>query len=230
MVQMTLVALTQSLGRLESLEPALRSHGFAVIRVPLIRTSTLNVKLETIQTCPWWLIPSVATVEALKRLGADFAAHRFGAVGRATASAIRAAGGHVELIASEGNAASLAEMFLKLEPAESLQPVGLPCGDRTLSTLNDELTRAGIKTRTLTVYSSHTNPWPANAPQPDLIVLASPTATQALPEGVAARANLIALGATTAASVQARAWTCRVAREPTAESLLELILGLNLGS
>jgi uroporphyrinogen-III synthase len=62
-----------------------------------------------------------------------------------------------------------------------------------------------------------------------VIVLASPTATHALPERVAARAVLIALGSTTAASVQARGWTCRTAREPSVKALLELILESKLG-
>ena len=189
---------------------------------------TLPVSLEPLNACGWWLISSVATAQALGELGADFPAHRFGAVGRATAEAIRAAGGRVELIAPEGNAASLAQQFLaqqlNLERADQTQPVGLPRGDRALSSLNDELTRAGIMTRTLCVYSSQSNLWPTDAPQPDLIVLASPTATRALPEQVATRATLIALGPTTAASIRARGWTCRVAREPSVEALLELIL------
>jgi uroporphyrinogen-III synthase len=227
---MSLVALTQSLGRLETLEPRLKARGFQVLRVPLVRTVVLPTNLEPLRACPWWLISSVATVEALKTLGADFAAHRFGAVGQATASAIHVTGGRVDLIAPEGNAASLAQQFLMLEPSGRGEQVGLPCGDRTLSTLSDELTRAGIITHKLCVYSSQPNPWPLDVAQPDLIVLASPTAAHALPEHIAARASLIALGATTAASIHARGWTCRVAREPTAEALLELLPGLKLES
>ena len=224
---MTLVALTQSLGRLENLESSLCAHGLRVLRIPLVRTVTLPVSLEPLNTCRWWLISSVATVDALERLGADFAAHRFGALGRATANAIRAAAGEVGLIAPEGNATSLAQRFLMLERQDPSAAVGLPMGDRSLSTLNDTLTRAGITTQTLCVYSSQTNPWPTDAPQPDVIVLASPTATQALPERVAAHARLIALGKTTAASIQARGWTSRTAREPSVKALLELILESN---
>jgi uroporphyrinogen-III synthase len=224
---MTLVALTQSLGRLGNLESSLCAHGLKVLRIPLVRTVPLPVSLEALRACPWWLISSVASVEALETLGADFAAHRFGAVGRATANAIRAAGGEVGLIAPEGNATSLAQRFLMLERKDRSEAVGLPMGDRSLSTLKDTLTRAGIRTQTLCVYSSQTNPWPTDAPQPDVIVLASPTATHALPERVATRATLIALGKTTAASIQARGWTCRTAREPSLKALLELILESN---
>jgi uroporphyrinogen-III synthase len=224
---MTLVALTQSLGRLENLESSLSAHGLAVLRIPLVRTVPLPVSLEPLQACPWWLISSLATVEALETLGADFAAHRFGAVGRTTANAIRAAGGEVGLIAPEGNATSLAQRFLMLERTDRIEAVGLPMGDRSLSILNDTLTRAGIRTQTLCVYSSQTNSWPTDAPQPDVIVLASPTATHALPEQVAAQSRLIALGKTTAASLQARGWTCRTAREPSVKALLELILESN---
>jgi uroporphyrinogen-III synthase len=227
---MTLVALTQSLGRLDNLEASLCAHGLKVLRIPLVRTVPLPVSLEALQACTWWLISSVATVEALETLDADFAAHRFGAVGRATANAIRAAGGEVGLIAPEGNATSLAQRFLMLEHADRNEAVGLLMGDRSLSTLKDTLTRAGVTTQTLCVYSSQTNPWPTDAPQPDVIVLASPTATHALPEQVAARARLIALGKTTAASIQARGWTCRTAREPSFKALLELILESNLES
>ena len=221
---MKIIALTQSLGRLEALEPALRTRGFEILRIPLVRTVTLQVNLEPLDACAWWLISSVATVESLEFLGADFSKYRFAALGRATAEAIRVAGGRVELIAPEGNAASLAQQFLNLERTD--RPVGLPLGDRALSTLNDELTRAGITTRTLRVYSSQSNPWPSGVPQPDLIVLASPTATQALPEQVATRARLIALGPTTAASIRTRGWTCRVAGEPSTQALLELILSI----
>ena len=212
------------------LEASLLRHGLEVLRIPLVRTVPMPVSLDALHGCPWWLISSVATVEALTALNADFVAHRFGAVGRATASAIRAAGGLVELIAPEGNAASLATLFLSLEQVRYAQldpnspSVGLPIGDRALSTIHDQLTREGISTRTLCVYSSQINPWPKDAPQPDVIVLASPTATLGLPESVAARANLIALGPTTAASIRARGWTCRVARRPSVEALLELIL------
>jgi uroporphyrinogen-III synthase len=211
---MTLIALTQSLGRLEALEPALRDRAFEVLRVPLLRTVTLSVGLEPLDACAWWLISSVATVEALELLGADFSRYRFGAVGRATATRIRAAGGQVDLFAPEGNAASLAQQYLNLERLDQTEPVGLPLGDRALSTLNDTLAQAGISTHTLCVYSSQSNPWPTDSPQPDMIVLASPTATQALPEQVASRANLIALGPTTAASIRARGWTCQVNRAP----------------
>jgi uroporphyrinogen-III synthase len=221
---MTLVALTQSLGRLENLESSLCAHGLKVLRIPLVRTVPLPVSLEPLNACRWWLISSVATVEALETLGADFATHRFGALGRATVTAIRNAGGEVGLIAPEGNAASLAQRFLMLERKDRTEAVGLPMGDRSLSTLKDNLTRSGVKTQTLCVYSSQTNPWPTDAPQPDVIVLASPTATHALPEQVAARSRLIALGKTTAASIQARGWTCRTAREPSVKALLELIL------
>ena len=230
---MTRVALTQSLGRLEMLEASLLRHGLEVLRIPLVRTVPMAVSLESLHGCAWWLISSISSVEALLTLNADFAAHRFGAVGRATASAIRAAGGLVELVAPEGNAASLATQFLRLEVAANAQlgrdgqagaAVGLPVGDRALSTIQDQLTRVGVSTRTLCVYSSQINPWPKDAPQPDVIVLASPTATLGLPESVAARASLIALGPTTAASVRARGWTCRVARRPSVEALLELIL------
>ena len=218
------------------LEASLLRHGLEVLRVPLVRTVTMPVSLETLDGCPWWLISSVASVEALVSLNADFAAHRFGAVGRATASAIRAAGGLVELIAPEGNAASLATQFLRLERTQYVRAgqdaqlgqngaaVGLPLGDRALSTIQDQLTRAGVPTRTLCVYSSQINPWPTDAPQPEVIVLASPTATLGLPESVASQASLIALGPTTAASIQARGWTCRVARRPSVEALLELIV------
>jgi uroporphyrinogen-III synthase len=206
------------------LEASLRRHGLEVLRVPLLRTVPLAVSLEPLRDCPWWLISSVASVEALLALNADFTAHRFGAVGRATASAIRANGGQVELIAPEGNAASLAEQFLKLERRQHRMAVGLPLGDRALSTIHDKLTRAGVPTRALCVYSSQINPWPTDAPQPDVIVLASPTAVNGLPEIIAARASLIALGPTTAASIRARGWTCQEARKPSVEALLGLIV------
>lgn len=196
------VALTHSEGRLEGLENLLRSHGFEVMRVPLVQTRTLNkVSLGPIQNCPWWLFTSAAAVRAVKELGGSFAGHKLGAVGEATAKALLKAGGSVSLVSRESSGAGLAQAFL--ETGEK-GPVGIPQGNLALATLATLLQEVGLEVRPLVVYTTVSKPWPQNLPMPDVVVLGSPSAIQALPKAVAEEAQLIALGPSTARSLRER--------------------------
>lgn len=191
-----IVALTHSEGRLEGLESELQAQDFEVLRVPLIQTRTLaGVSLEPLQDCSWWLFTSGAAVRAVLELGGTLARHQLGAVGESTAEAIRSAGAEVALVSSAPEARSLAQSFLsRHEPG----PVGVPQGNLAAPTLVNLLLEGGLEVRALTVYTTVSRPWPPTLPQPDLVVLASPSAVEALPLAVASEAQLIALGPTTA--------------------------------
>ena len=245
------IALTHAEGRLIGLEQALEQRGFDVLRIPLVRTEVLmDANVAPLLECSWWLFTSTSAVESLVKLGVSFAGHRIGVVGEATARAIRDAGGTVELVSHNGNASGLANDFLEhvdlvgvgaqgtslrsmqgMTPLRhTVGPIGIPQGDRASNTLHGELERHGLEVSTVTVYRTITNPWPANTNQPDVIVLASPSAVDALPNHVAREAQLIALGPTTAATLHARHLECVTASSPSVEGVLEALESLRLNS
>lgn len=214
------VALTQSAGRLAELEPMLKERGFEVCRFPLVETSTIeNADLQPLFSCPWWLFTSVAAVKALVGLKADFSNRRLGAVGGATAKALQEAGGKLGLVSPRADAASLAEAFIARGEAG---PVGLPQGDRALPTLADALACAGYPVVKVTVYRTTSGPWPQGV-LPNITVLTSPSAVEALPQEVAERSSLVALGPSTAGALRARGLPHQVANEASVEGVLQAI-------
>lgn len=217
------VALTCSKGRLRGLAEGLSAQGFHVVDHPLIRTEPLEGPelrwaARQLARCPWLLFSSVAAVEAWQRLDAGFSP-RVGAVGRATAAALRCAGAPVQLVGKPQSAQGLAERFLASPQAAA--PVGLPRGDRALPTLEALLETSGFETRPLTVY--RTVICDAEGLAADVIVLASPSAAEALPAALARRARLVALGPSTARALVELGFACVQAARPDAEAVLEAI-------
>jgi uroporphyrinogen-III synthase len=215
------VVLTQSPGRLDGLDALLAARGYEVVRRPLVETvprtdARTRASAASLAALPWLLLTSRSTVEALAALAVDLAGPRLGAVGPATAGAAEAAGGKVELTAVPSNAEGLAHAFLGHPEARG--PVGLPRGNRALSTLEEMLGEAGIATRPLVVYDTRTRDWRDGAF--DAVVLASPSAVEALPEAAARAGRLVTLGSTTSAAARARGWSCEEAALPTAEETL----------
>ncbi len=214
------IVLTQSEGRLAGLERRLRSAGHEVLRLPLVRTELVaGVRVEGLLECPWLLFTSRSSVEAWRSLELSFGRARLGALGEGTARALRSAGGAVGLRGEPATAAGLAAAFL--EHPEARGPVGLPQGDRALSTLQAMLERNGFETRPLVLYRSLACPWRGEAA--DLVVLSSPSAVAALPEEVGARARLVALGPSTAVAIAERGWPCREAEKPDAEAVMRVL-------
>lgn len=217
------VLLTQSERALTGLEGALRARGHDVLRWPLIRTAPLpDVELKRavarLLACRWVLFSSPAAVRAWSRirLPAAVAARWYGAVGPGTAKTMSDAGLRPTLV-GPGDAASLATGFLAQPLAAD--PVGLPLGDRSRDTLERALVAGGRRVVTSVVYRTETLTGPAHG-DPDAVLLASPSAVAALPTSVAERAQLIALGPTTAAAVRATGRDCRVARAPTVTAVI----------
>ena len=265
------IILTHAPGRFEGLETGLRRRGHTVVHAPLIATRArtgeeVRAAAEALLSLPWLLFTSRSAVEAWSALEVGWRAPagrspgepRVGAVGRKTASALRAAGAEPALVAERASRASgLADAFL--QHPEAASPVGLPQGDRSLPTLRRALERAGFETRPLVLYETVTRPWTGDAAGSavaatgiaanriaaagvtaagvtasdaasdaatrgaELVVLASPSAVDALPGEVAGRATLIAIGPTTAAALQRRGVACRQARAPSVGGVLDAI-------
>ncbi|HEX7005450.1 MAG TPA: uroporphyrinogen-III synthase [Trueperaceae bacterium] len=215
------VALTHSAGRLDDLAALLEERGFEVVRSPLVETvprtdERTAAAAATLMSLPWLLITSRSTVEAIEELGGFAEGPLIGAVGPATAAALQEVGAMVTFVATPNNARGLAHAFLAHPLARG--PVGLPRGNRALETLEQELGEAGFATRPLVVYDTRPQPWRGDGA--DALVLASPSAVEALPTEVGSRSRLVTLGETTSAAVRSRGWRCEEAQEPTAQATL----------
>lgn len=223
------VALTHGEGRLEALAAALEARGHEVVRSPLIETrartdADTRCAAEGVAACPWLLFASRSAVEAWTALGLSLKGTRVGAVGAATGAALERAGARVRVLGDPPNAEGLARAFLARRDARG--PVGLPLGDRSRPTLAAALRRGGMEVRRCVVYATHVQTWAADEAV-DAVVLASPSAAEGLPESVAARATLIALGDTTASALRGRGLRPRVARRPDAQAVLRELEALS---
>ena len=142
---------------------------------------------------------------------------QIGVVGEKTARAIGKLGGDVSLIGEPQHAEGLADIFLKQEVKGT---VGLPRGNRSLKTLQERLGAHGVKTSPVTIYETVTCNWQAG--EVDAVVLASPSAVQALPEEVGKHAKLISMGPSTSAAITGRGWRCIQAETPSTEAILKM--------
>lgn len=230
------VALTQSQGRLEGLGKMLSKQGFSVVSNPLIEIKPLLnnktlIHAQKLLACQWLFFSSSATVEAWQSLALPFCSisnnkrfPRLATVGNKTAQRIENLGGKVEIVGNPQSALGLAKSFIKRYPKAS--SVALPKGDLGLNTLQEVLESHGIVTKSLVIYRTLTKTWQIG--EVDVVVLASPSAVEALPKHIAAKAILITLGKTTYQKVIERGWLGYCAKQPTSEAVLELLLS-NVG-
>ena len=225
------IALTHSGGRLEALAPALRELGHEVVHTPVIATAPLvddatKREAEGLVGLPWRCYPSRTAVEAWSALGLPFDdGARLAAVGSGTATALHVAG--VERVLtparSEANAAGLARAVLAAGARGAA--VGLVQGRRARPELASILRDGGALPRRAVVYDVVTVPWSSDVGF-DAVLLASPSAVAALPDALARRSHLVALGPTTAAAVRTRGWSCQQASEPTVAGALTALTRL----
>lgn len=229
------VALTHSPGRLDDLASLLQAKGYEVVRRPLLQTvprtdQRTRTEAQQLIALPWMLLTSRSTIEALLALdiqptepssdeGPNPARSEVGAVGPATAQAAEAAGWKVAVVGTPHDAEGLAKAFLAHPRARG--PVGLPRGNRALDILDRRLSEAGFAVRPVVVYDTVTLAWSGEAVE--AVVLASPSAVEALPEEVARGGRLVTLGSTTAQAVRSRGWHCEEAAEPTPEATLAAV-------
>ena len=219
------IALTHADGRLERLAPALRARGHDVVLAPLIATRPLlddatRRAAEALLALPWRCYPSRSSVAAWAALGLPFDdGARLAAVGAGTAAAIVAHGGAAPLTPSPLASTAIGLAATVLAAGAAGHGVGLVQGRRARPELAEHLRRGGAEPHRAVVYDVATLPWRETRPI-DAVVLASPSAVAALPQVVAERAQLIALGPTTAAAIRERGWRCARADVPSAEGVL----------
>ena len=99
--------------------------------------------------------------------------------------------------------------------------VGLPRGNRSLKTLQERLGAHGVETSAVTIYETRTCDWRAG--EVDAVILASPSAAEALPDEVGKHAKLISIGPSTSRAVERRGWRCVQAETPSTEAVLRTI-------
>ncbi len=225
------VALTQSLGRLEHLKKLLEKNGFTVVHNPLIETQPLLTKevrkqAKELLNYQWLLFSSSAAVESWQALGLPFCSTKeilkcpkLGAVGNKTAQKIEGFGGKVEIIGKPQNAAGLTKVFLKSYP--NAISVALPKGNKGLDILQKTLEVRGIVTKSLVIYNTLQKTWQVG--EVDVVILASPSAVEALPKHIGDKTILVALGKTTYQKLVERGWKGMCAREPTSEAVLQVL-------
>lgn len=223
------IALTHAAGRLEDLETRLVARGHEVVRTPLIearhRTDPATREAAAaLLALPWLLFASRSAVAAWRALALPFEGPSLGAVGGATAAALERAGGRVRVVGEPATGHGLAASFLARRDARG--PVGLPRGNRSRDDLPTALAGAGLPVRPVTIYDTLPRAW-AGGERVEAIVLASPSAVQGLPDEVARRAVLVALGPTTGAALRRRGLRPQVAARPDVEAVLDAIENLS---
>ena len=220
------VVLTYSLGRLLGLAEALYEEGYEVEHTPLIETRPLQdlqvkAQAKALLECPWMVFSSQATLEAWQSLDLPLPGkeQKLAAVGKKTAEKLTELGLRVNLIAEPQNALGLVNCFTA--HPEACGPIALPQGNRALATVQQKLEHMGYETLPLSIYETVTLEWLAGVA--DVIVVASPSAVEVVPDRIAAGAQFISLGETTQTAVRTKGWRGQVADSPAIDDVLDAI-------
>jgi uroporphyrinogen-III synthase len=222
------VALTHARGRLEGLDAALEALGHVVVRAPLIATvpltdATATASARAVAPLGWRLHASRSAVEAWDAFALPQGAGvRLAALGPGTRRALEERGARDVLMGEPPTAVGLAAAVAAAADVRS--PIGIVQGRRARPALAEALRAAGFDVRVATVYDTLARPWPAGTPV-DAVVLASPSAVEALPDEVGASALLVAIGRTTRDAVRARGWGAVVADAPTVRAVADAVQG-----
>jgi uroporphyrinogen-III synthase len=219
------VVVTASRGRLEGVETALGALGHDAVRRPLTETETIlnPVATASLKDLGWWLFPSRTAVAAALANALHPGAARIAAVGPGTARDLESAGFRVAVVASPATAEGLAAAVL----AHPFGPtagdvVGAVQGDRARGALRCALSGRRVGLISAVLYRSRTLRWEPSG-EVDVVVLASPSATRALPAEVLSTAHLIAIGPTTAAALRSRGLDPLEAAAPSVAGVLEAV-------
>ena len=247
------VVVTRPEGRADELVRLLEAAGAQVSHVPLIRTEAPEdpVPLRQAAERAWaggfdWLVVTspagaaalTAALQACRPAGVARLAARICAVGPATRQAVEGAGYPVAVVPEEARGAAIPQA---LERASG-GPGGLK-GQRVLLALADradpgpgeELSRRGAEVVRVVAYRTVADPDGAarvagrvRRGEVDVVVLASPSAVQALaqalqagPAASAGAAGVVAIGPTTAEAARRAGFRVDVARAPTPQALVE---------
>ena len=140
---MTTVLVTRPAGANDPLVAALESRGYTVRAVPAVGTRAIAADWPNLALYDWVVVTSAAGVAALPGVTSG---PRWAAVGKSTASALRARGGAADLVPPEANGAAIAHALpdpagarVLLVRASAADP-DLPAILRRRGALVDELT------------------------------------------------------------------------------------------
>lgn len=223
------VAVTASVGRLEGLEARLRALGHDAVRASLVAVrpradEATRAAAAALAALRWRLYPSRTAVEAWCALGLGFDPEtRLGAVGPATAAALRAAGARVDVVAQPATAKALAAQVLAHpDGPRGGEEVAVVQGSSARPALVRGLAAGRVRARTAVVYDREGLGWRVAGPV-GVVVVASPSAVQALPAFVGAGAVLVAIGSTTAAAARRRGFRVRVAAATDVDAVVAAV-------
>lgn len=220
------VLLTHSEGKLLGLEPALNKLKLNIVHQPLIKISFIKspqtlTKAQEFLNLPWLFFTSQYAIEAWHNLGLPFNT-KIALVGQKSAKALAKYSKKAQIIANPQNANGLLKDFF--EHKGRTCPVGLVKGNLSLDILETGLNKNHCENKSLIVYQTKLQKITASS-NIDIVVLASPSAVKALPKELS-KAQLIAIGPSTAQTIQARNWHCLVANKPDINSISKTIEGI----
>lgn len=229
--------------RAESLCFLLEDEGAEVVLLPLLELvppkdpRPLSAAAEQLHRYKWVLFASPSAVDAFVEAvreagtGRNFSLVKLGAVGPATANALRSAGLKVEAQAEDASGQGL---YLAVQ--QSLQPgdqILLPAAEEGRRELHDALAAAGLPVTRVAAYRSaelsHDSAEVAAAfdPMPDVAIFGSPRTVDAfvqLPRGAdfLQRSPAVAIGPTTRDALEEKGAKRIVqSQAPTAEALVD---------
>ncbi len=211
------ILLTHQFGRLEGLEVALEARGHLLQHIPLIRTEVLwETDLEPLKHSDCWVFTSRSAIEASEQRGVfTLPRPKIAVIGRASARVLEGLGIQATIIGVEETALGLAKALLELPQTTVFAWVR---GTLSLPDLQHELVKQHRRVHSVVMY--HTVSLELPAMQTDVLVVSSPSALQAISDQCASQVQLIALGSSTAAAIEARGWTAIVALEPTVAGIV----------
>ncbi len=218
------ILLTQSEGKLLGLEPKLEELGLKVVHQALIATALVlgnhsYNEAKKIQNYPWLFFSSSKAIEFWHYLKMPFNS-RLAVVGKSTAKALLKYK-KPEIIAQTANAKGLLDSFLQHPDKQA--PVGIIKGNLSLNILEQGLKANNIEYRSLTAYLTAKRK--ITCKSADIVLLASPSAVDALPPKLS-QAKLISIGSTTAQAIANKGWQSYMAKEPSVNSIIKTIEGL----
>lgn len=177
------------------LSMALRELGAHPLCLPLVRhryleSEALSHAAASIQDYDWVILTSPRAVESLVRCGADLSkAGNIASVGEATARAIKNAGGRVELVASDGMAAALAEALADAGLGDS-QTLLYPRSNLANTALAEAIRASGAELTDIVAYETEHTPWSGDTiaslrkNKPTAILFCSPSAVTAFADSL----------------------------------------------
>lgn len=209
--------------------------GYQPLSFPCLSTRTLPegraALVEGFAECAWLVLTSRRGAQAVHELSGelDWGAKSIACVGESTAKVARLRLGQADLTASGGTAADLArDLRVRLTPGDRVLAAGAREAREDLEAIlgAEHVLRAAV-------YETRISSEAGSPPPHEAVLFASPTAvagyfaaTGGPPPGTAG----VALGPTTFAALQARAWSPRIeARERSLRAMVEALEQLQPG-